>query len=47
MGFSSRDKIGIDRTDSDALLELYKASEKDQPWCRKLNRTAKPKRGRR
>jgi transcriptional regulator with XRE-family HTH domain len=39
-------KIGIDRTDLDALLELYKASEKDQLWCRELNRTAKPKRGR-
>ncbi|WP_133903430.1 helix-turn-helix domain-containing protein [Actinophytocola oryzae] len=39
-------KIGIDRTDLDALLELYGASEKDQVWCRELNRTAKPKRGR-
>jgi transcriptional regulator with XRE-family HTH domain len=39
-------KIGIDRTDLDALLELYQASEKDQLWCRELNRTAKPKRGR-
>jgi transcriptional regulator with XRE-family HTH domain len=39
-------KIGIDRTDLDALLELYQASEKDRLWCRELNRTAKPKRGR-
>jgi transcriptional regulator with XRE-family HTH domain len=39
-------KIGIDRTDLDVLLELYQASEKDQLWCRELNRTAKPKRGR-
>ncbi|HEX6351367.1 helix-turn-helix transcriptional regulator [Actinophytocola sp.] len=39
-------KIGIDKTDLDELLKLYKASEKDQLWCRELNRTAKPKRGR-
>ena len=39
-------KIGVDRTDLDALLDLYQASEKDQLWCRELNRTAKPKRGR-
>jgi transcriptional regulator with XRE-family HTH domain len=39
-------KIGVDKTDLDALLELYKASEKDQLWCRELARAAKPKRGR-
>ena len=39
-------KIGIDKTDLDALLELYEASEKDQLWCRELARLAKPKRGR-
>jgi hypothetical protein len=39
-------KIGVDKTDLDALLELYKASEKDQLWCRELSRLAKPKRGR-
>jgi len=39
-------KIGIDKTDLDALLKLYKASEKDQLWCRELARTSKPKRGR-
>jgi transcriptional regulator with XRE-family HTH domain len=39
-------KIGVDKTDLDALLELYKASEKDQLWYRELSRLAKPKRGR-
>ncbi|MFC4854139.1 helix-turn-helix domain-containing protein [Actinophytocola glycyrrhizae] len=39
-------KIGVDKTDLDALLDLYKASEKDQLWCRELARLAKPKRGR-
>jgi transcriptional regulator with XRE-family HTH domain len=39
-------KIGIDKSDLDVLLELYRASEKDQLWCRDLARTAKPKRGR-
>ncbi|GAB3443317.1 helix-turn-helix transcriptional regulator [Actinophytocola sediminis] len=39
-------KIGVDKTDLDVLLELYQASEKDQLWCRELNRTAKPRRGR-
>lgn len=39
-------KIGIDKTDLDALLELYEASEKDQLWCRELARLSKPKRGR-
>jgi transcriptional regulator with XRE-family HTH domain len=39
-------KVGIDKTDLDGLLELYQASEKDQLWCRELNRTAKPRRGR-
>ncbi|WP_026421438.1 helix-turn-helix domain-containing protein [Actinokineospora inagensis] len=39
-------KIGIDKTDLDVLLALYRASEKDQLWCRELSRAAKPKRGR-
>ncbi|GAA3012038.1 helix-turn-helix transcriptional regulator [Actinokineospora diospyrosa] len=39
-------KIGIDKSDLDVILELYRATEKDRLWCRELSRLSKPKRGR-
>ncbi|MBM7776460.1 transcriptional regulator with XRE-family HTH domain [Actinokineospora baliensis] len=39
-------KIGIDKTDLDVILQLYRATEKDRLWCIELSRLSRPKRGR-
>lgn len=39
-------QIGIDKTDLEALLELYDAPEKDRVWCRHLASGSKVRRGR-
>ncbi|GLZ41119.1 helix-turn-helix transcriptional regulator [Actinokineospora sp. NBRC 105648] len=38
--------IGIDKTDLDALLNLYKVGDKDRVWCRDLWEHSRVKRGR-
>lgn len=39
-------KVGISKTDLDALLRLYQASEKDTLWCREPAQGARRRRGR-
>jgi transcriptional regulator with XRE-family HTH domain len=39
-------KTGMDKSDLDVLLNLYKASEKDRLWCHELARTSRSRPGR-
>ncbi len=39
-------KVGISKLELDALLTLYKASDKDRVWCRELAKGARRRRGR-
>ncbi|MGI8307067.1 helix-turn-helix domain-containing protein [Saccharopolyspora hattusasensis] len=39
-------KVGISKAELEALLNLYRASEKDKLWCRELAKGARRRRGR-
>src|SRR3981081_2228655 len=39
-------RVGVSKVELEALLVLYKASEKDRLWCRELAKRARRRRGR-